>query len=534
MKKIFIALTALALITGLGCKKGYLDINTNPNQSTSADPSLVLPAALTTTVSQWYPGPTFMSGWVSYWAVSGSYAISSTAFYTYKMTADFPDDNGLWGPVYDNLEDYQYIDTKAAENGQDFLQGIGKIMKAYQYHHLVDMFNDVPYSDALKGALSLRPVYDKGTNIYDSLFTQLEAGITLIKNSATSPDAKSDLMFRGDKTLWIKFANTVRLRMLLRMSELAAKPGFFQPNLDLTTNEAAGFLDEDALVQPGYSNSTGKGNPFWRSYYNLVGQEQSSYGDFWRASDYGVNFYESNNDPRLSRTYASVGYDTDPTTATYVGTRLGATNGNPVGNSSSGFGPGVLRGADASSVMMLSAESYFLQAEAVVLGYIPGDAQLLYQKGVEESFRYLFSNYDPNPSSVGYDPLTPAGFDDMAAAVAYYSQAGNTNTNYTTATTDLEKRTIIIRQKWAALNSINSFEGWTDYRRFDYLHIGTAPYPGPLGDLILTASPDFDVLKIPIRLKYPTSEFEKNSDNVQAEGLTTRDYHQTSKIWWMQ
>ena len=471
-----------------------------------------------------------MSGWMSYWAVSGSYAISSTAFYTYKMTSDFPDDNGLWGPVYDNLEDYQYIDTKAGENDQSFLQGIGKIMKAYQYHHLVDMFNDVPYSDALKGALSLKPVYDKGTDIYDSLFVQLEAGMTLVKNAATAPDSKSDIMFGGDKTLWLKFANTVRLRMLLRMSELAAKPAFFQPNLDLTKNEPAGFLDQDALVQPGYSNSTGKGNPAWRSYYNLVGQEQSSYGDFWRASDYAITWYTSNNDPRLSRIYASVGYDTDPTTATYVGDVLGATNGNPVGNASSGFGPGVLRGPDAPAVMMLAAESYFLQAEAVVLGYITGDDKDLYQKGIEASFLYLFSNYSATTTDVGYDPLTPAGFDPQTAAVDYYSQAGNTFADYATAISVLDKQTIIIGQKWAALNSLNSFEAWSDYRRFDYLHTGAAPYTGPLGYLPLTSSPDFDVLKIPIRLKYPTSEFEKNPENVQAEGSID---HQASKIWWM-
>ncbi len=73
------------------------------------------------------------------------------------------------------------------------------------------------------------------------------------------------------KTSWVKFANTLRLRMLLRMSELTIKPGFFQPNLDLTkAAEPAGFLTTDALVQPGYTNSTGKGNPFWQRFYDLV------------------------------------------------------------------------------------------------------------------------------------------------------------------------------------------------------------------------------------------------------------------------
>ncbi len=92
----------------MGCKKGYLDVNTNPNQSTSADPSLVLPAALAVTVANWYPGPTTISEWMGSWAVSGSYAINANdPGYNYKMTTDFGD--ALWQSIYDNLEDYQYI-----------------------------------------------------------------------------------------------------------------------------------------------------------------------------------------------------------------------------------------------------------------------------------------------------------------------------------------------------------------------------------------------------------------------------------------
>ena len=177
---------------------------------------------------------------MGYWAVSGSYAINaSDPGTTYKMTTDFGD--GLWQSVYDNLEDYQYIQDKSNATGQSFLEGVARIMKAYNYQHLVDLWSDVPYADALKGAASLRPAYSKGQDIYDSLFIEIEKGINLIKSAATTPGSNSDIMFGGDKTSWIQFANTVRLNMLLRMSELATKPDFFQPNVDLTKNESAGF-----------------------------------------------------------------------------------------------------------------------------------------------------------------------------------------------------------------------------------------------------------------------------------------------------
>ena len=212
MKRIFLILTTISVIAGVGCSKGYLDVNTNPNQSTSADPSLVLPAALAVTVAQWYPGPTAHSGWLGSWAISGSYAISSNDFSTYKMTTDFGD--GLWQTSYDNLEDYQYIIDKSASNNQPFLQGVGKIMKAYQFHHLVDLWNDVPYADALKGALSLRPAYSKGMDIYDSLFNEISSGINLVKIAPTTVKAASDIMFGGDQTSWIQFANTMKLKIL--------------------------------------------------------------------------------------------------------------------------------------------------------------------------------------------------------------------------------------------------------------------------------------------------------------------------------
>ena len=506
MKKAFFILITISVIAGIGCSKGYLDVNTNPNQSTSADPSLVLPSALVSTVAQGYPGPTAHSGWMGSWAVSGSFAISSTDFTTYKMTTDFGD--GVWQAVYDNLEDYQYIINKASTTSQPFLEGTARIMKSYQFHHLVDLFNDVPYADALKGALSLRPAYSKGPDIYDSIFKDITTGINLIKSAGTTVSASSDVMFGGDQTKWIQFANTLRLRLLLRMSEMTAKPAFFQPNLDLAKNEPAGFLTTDALVQPGYVNSTGKGNPFWQRYYDLSGGQISSFGDFWSPNIFAVNFYTDNNDTlRLAREYSPV-----KSTNKFVGTTLGAPNGNPTNGNYSLFGPGVLSGPTAPAVMMLASESYFLQAEAVAVGYLTGDAATLFYQGITESFRYL-------------------GVKDYAnAAMTYYSQTGNNVVDFTTATTTLSQQTIILRQKWAALNSINSFEAYADYRKFDYLHTGNPPYLGPLGNTPLSVSPYIDIKKIPLRYKYPTSEFSKNPDNVSAEGSID---HQVNKIWWM-
>ncbi|HMG66048.1 MAG TPA: SusD/RagB family nutrient-binding outer membrane lipoprotein, partial [Chitinophagaceae bacterium] len=221
-----------------------------------------------------------------------------------------------------------------------------------------------------------------------------------------------------------------------------------------------------------------------------------------------IDFLTNNSDPRLSKIYA-------PATANglFAGSVLGKLGGLP-GNQLSRFGPGILKGAGGTipvstagaaspSVMMLAAESYFLQAEAALRGWIPGNAQTLYESGVAASFSYL----------------------GATGAATYYGQSGNANTTWAATTGYDEQLSLIIRQKWVALNSINSFEAWNDRRRFDYEHPA-----GPLGDIPLSISPNIDVPKIPYRILYPTIELQTNKTNVLAQGTIN---HQASKIFWM-
>jgi hypothetical protein len=146
---------------------------------------------------------------------------------------------------------------------------------------------------------------------------------------------------------------------------------------------------------------------------------------------------------------------------------------------------------------MLAAESYFLQAEAALRGWIPGVAQTLYQKGVEASFKFL--------------GLT------TAQAVTYYSQPSDKEVNWAATTTFQERLALIIRQKWAALTLINELEPYNDYRRLKLP-----------ADVPLSLSP-FSTGKLPTRLLYPQREYEVNPESVGAQGTVTP----TDKVWWM-
>jgi hypothetical protein len=492
MKRIFIVAGIVYLFTAAGCKKGYLDINTNPNNPADVTPELVLPSTLNSSASRLINSYTFISGWMGQWAVSGSYAPSTTNFTTYRQTTDFG--GGLWATIYNNLEDCYYVETKGAEQGKPFYQGAAKIIKSHEFQQLVDMFGNVPYFNSLKGTANLQPVYDDAQAIYEDLIVQIDSGINLIKSSAgAGVPGSSDIMFAGDVTSWVKFANTLKLRILMRQTSISGRDGYINSQIAAIVGEGSGFLTEDADVNPGYINTSGKMNPFYSLNYNTSG---TYINDFWRANQFGLDFYEKNDDSR-----AHLVYGPTPGDATvYQGNYIGQTDGH-VGSASSVFGPGVLKSVSQSAVMISAAESYFLQAEANLRGWSTGtgSAKDLYHAGIEASFAYL-----------GAD-----------GADTYYSQVGNSNVYWDDTKSFDYKLNLIIAQKWAAENNVTPFETWADYRRLPNVSFNKS--------IPLSESP-YREGNVPLRILYPTSEYATNEVNVPEQDAQA---HHTSKIFWM-
>jgi hypothetical protein len=480
------------LLAFFSCRKQLLDINVDPNNPTtaSASPDLVLPAALANTAAQ-YSNPTadsrfaFAGLWLGHISYSGNYAIA-TENISYAITNNFG--AAAFANLYDNIEDYDFVEKKGAEIGNSFYRAIGILMKAYNFQTLVDLYGNVPYTEALQGTVTSKPKYDDGKAIYDDLAIKMDTAIALFKTSVTG-SISGDVLFGGNATKWLKFANTVKLRLLIRQTQRPERAAYIASE---AAKIASGpFLDVDALVNPGYLNSAGKANPFWGSNINTSGTYTQ---DFYRAGQYAITFFQGHNDPRIGRYFK--------TAATPGGTYQGNYFGDQgIPNSrTSEFGPGVLQAFSQGASIMLAAESYFLQAEAIARGILPGGdaaAKTAYQQGVKESFRYL--------------GLT------AAQATTYYSQAGDKQVNWDATTTLAEKIALIIRQKWAALALINELEPWNDYRRL-----------GLPADVPLSTSP-LSTGKMPTRLLYPQREYEVNADNVLAQGTVTP----TTKVWWM-
>lgn len=486
----------IAGVSMSGCGKSYLNINTpNPNAATNATPELVITNAMTVSASFQTVNETptqYLSGWMGYWAPSGSYAPSSTDVASYYQTNNFA--NALWTAYYRNLEDYYYVETTAKQQNKPYYVAMAKIMKSLLFGQLVDMFNNVPYSQAFQGTIVIQPKYDSGQAIYNDLSNQLDSAVTLMNSGLATASANTDIMFNGNNAEWIAFANTLRLRLLMRQTQMSGRGSYISGEIAKIVANGGGFLTVDAAVNPGYANNAGQQNPFWGYFVTLTDLPTSGgAADYWRAAQYSISTLQSYNDPRLGYIYSSIGG------GAYVGNVLGSQSNIP-GQGTSSMGPGLLKSVSQNAIMLSAAESYFLQAEAVVRGYLSTTtAQAAYTAGVTASFAFL----------------------GAPGAAAYLAQ-NNVNTNWALATTTQAQIALIIRQKWIAENGLLPMEAYADYRRLGLpadIPISISPYRNPPN------------AQVPVRYLYPTSEYNTNAANVNAQG-TIDPYGE--RVFWNQ
>ncbi len=487
MKKyISILFTALA-IAGTSCKKNFLELNNNPNSPISATPPLLLSGALKTTAGIINGGGfTQYANWIGYLSWSTGYQ-ANVSLEQYQFTTT---DYDVFTPFYANISNYTAL-YNAGTN--PYFQAIAKIMIVYDYQDLVDSYNNVPYSQAIQGANQLNPVYDNGSAIYDDLLKQIDAAIVLIQKApaGTSTPGTSDVMYGGNMTNWLKFANTLKLRLAIRQSNVSAKTAALKAAVAATAS--IGYIDgtNGGVVNPGYLNNDANGgqqSPIWLNYgYTQNGGAQAN-NQQYQANSYAVNFFTANNDPRRNQVYQTL-----DAAGTIGSTPFGGTT--PPTPSASKLGPGVLKSATMGANVLSSAEALFLQAEAAKSGYITGDPAALYNAGITASF------VD--------DGLT------AAQAATYYAQAAIA---YPTGSSDAVQEQAIITQKWAALDVYGAFEAFNEYRRTGYPNnIPLSIYPGANAPNQVT------------RILYPSIEYQTNAANVAAQGTINKF---TSKIFW--
>ncbi|MGF1557700.1 MAG: SusD/RagB family nutrient-binding outer membrane lipoprotein [Flavobacteriaceae bacterium] len=478
MKKYIRAKIALlALVTLVGCTKDFEETNANPNQPEEVSADLLLSTVISTVANQ-----TAQTGWNNGNIVAQLTAkINFTGFDRYEWGSE----SGLWNTYYGILPEIQLILESATSEAttNTSYEGMALVMRAYVFANLTDNWGNVPYSEAIAGADgNFTPAYDAQEAIYAGILEDLRRAETqLALNQAI---IGGDILFGGDTTKWIKFANSLRLRYLMRTSNRNNVGSEVQAILD-----SGNFIannDENAVM--AYPATTQIDS--WPISIGRIGGF-----DEHRMSETSETVLKGFNDNRLTKWYQPTDNPEDDPNLL-----AGLTNGLSEDNASTfnGGANNVSRINQAffydspnsvKAAIIQTAEVHFLFAEAAQRGLINADAETLYNEGIRLSFEY----WDVEQDIVAYTAQVGVAYNDQLET--------------------------IITQKWLA-SFLVGLEGWYDFRRTGFPSVIV---PGPdnvNGDVV------------PVRFLYPDSEQTLNGENYQAAVATFGVDDINTKGWW--
>jgi len=470
-------LFALA-ISLASCDKNFESINTNPNAPTTVQPGLLLRQVI-------YDFGEEMSyeGFVAGNLLGQYFTMVDFNLFDRHSLSDPQLGGNPWPVIYSNLRDNEILLDQAQSNpSQSVYEGPALILKAYMTAALTDIYGDVPYSEALQGqAGMISPVYDSQEAIYtgeNGILEHLEKGIAAINNYTGTRILEGDILFAGDLEAWLRFAHSLRIKYLMRISD----------QTEVATALQA-IYDTDLFIKSNRENAV---FDFTSGLPNSFRMQQLRDGDFnlFILSATMEEVLKDLEDPRMNVLFRPL--ENDASGMAYKG----FLNGPDASQTSISVADFSLTGTifrerteDLDANFMTAWETHFLLAEAAEKGWINADAQMHYEQGVALAFEYwqteLPSNY-------------------LSGLGAYGANGAN-------------KIEQIITQKWIA-NIINGYEGWIEYRRTGF------PKLKPI-----SASLNNDL--IPVRMPYPTDEAALNAANYEA-ATSTNNNSLDAKVWW--
>ena len=483
MKKILIIISALFLVGLSSCKK-YLDINTDPDRiaETAAPIDLLL---TNVTVNTGFASGSDLNryGALLVQQFSGQTTGGETQTQQYeKYLLQSADVNNMWGSFYaTTLNDIEVIIRLATAQNAPYYRGVARLLKAYNYHHLVDAYGDVPYTEAQQASANPSPKFDEGSTVYANLLTTIDAGLADLNSVSTglAPGTNSTIYsgsFTTRRANWIKFGNTLKLRLLLHYSKVNRADMVSKMTAAVNLASASFFAANADNFEMPFFNVTNRENP--------IHQFELRRTNYLFPNKFLVDAMNSKSDPRRPFFFTPFPF----TSTNYVGAvaadaqsqkysrmhtylRGGATGGTPKADGSIDPLPasgGITYDGIAPIRMLTFAEYNFIRAEAAVYG-VPGDAQTFFQAGIRASM--------------------------LAAGVSETNITTYIAANGVLAGTEAQRVSQIIGEKYVANYGVMQ-ESWTDWRR--------------TGFPVITKVANAVTTDIPRSLPFPQSEIDAN------------------------
>ena len=497
-----IILWTFLLISAFGCDD-FGDMNVNPNapENISYNPELLLTGIernmVNTMVNDAWGEGNVMAQY--------SAKIVFTAFDQFEWGTS----SGTWSTIYRSAREANNLKSIAEETENNSYQAISLILKSWMFQIATDMWGDIPYSEALKGKNGdvFAPVYDEQEEIYASILNDLEEANNLLSASGLNV-VKGDILLNGDLDNWRRFANSLQLRALMRLSNVVG-----QTSIDVEGKMAA-IISNPVKYPLIENNSYNVALEYTTSYPNVhprsqqSGHRVGSY-DEYRMSETVEKVLEAYDDPRQMTWFAPTEASRNEETPEYSGMINGMVDGSayeykggPANISKINpeifyFEPNAARG-----IVMTAAEVHFIIAEAAVR--FPevaavANAQTHYETGIILSFDYWNVEMPEDyllRTSTSQEVSVPVAFD------------GSVET--------------IITQKWLAL-FYTDYQGFCEFKRTGFPRV-------------IEPGPDANRDVYPSRFLYPDEEQAlnlKNHDEAavrQAGSVGNYDYW--TPVWW--
>ena len=404
------------------------------------------------------------------------------------------------------MNPWSLIKKFAEAANQAHVSALADVVKVEAMHRVTDIYGPIPYSNFGDGVLKAK--YDSQEKIYDAFFVELDNAIKVLTDFHTkNPNSKIltdyDHVYNGNVEKWIRFANTLRLRLAMRIAYVA--PEKARQQAELAVNHSIGVIKDAGDVAKVRNERITFEYPLYVICHNFneirMGASMDSY----------LNGYK---DPRLSKYFVqSSGGD-------YRGIRSGI-------NVNSNYAKAAFSKLNCqinSDMMWMSpAESYFLMAEGAIRGWdMGGSAQEFYENGIKTSFTH--NGVGDAESYIANDTDVPADYTDIVSG-------GNSNIALSDLTIkwddsdDFERKLErIITQKWIAMYP-DGQEAWSEFRRTGYPKI----FPVKVNNSGGTINTQTQIRRLP----FPSPEYIDNPENVkEAVSLLGGSDNGGTRLWW--
>ncbi|MEG1616731.1 MAG: SusD/RagB family nutrient-binding outer membrane lipoprotein [Bacteroidales bacterium] len=356
-----------------------------------------------------------------------------------------------WGRTMGQVKDMtaSYDALPSPGKADKTVRAMGIVTRILASVRTVDMYGTLPYT-SFGGT---EPAYDSMEEIYNHFFSELDEAVTLLEAGENVPNAQDkDLFFGGNREKWLRLANSMRLRIALRI--VKADPALAKQEAEKAIAQGGGMIVENTQ-NAGFNNSL----------LNGLCVLAQGWGDTRMSADMEsiLTGYE---DPRLPALFSK-------NDGKYRGVRVGSVFSTNSGALYSSLGTAFPLGATyekAPMYLFTAAETHFLLAEAALRGYAgAGSAEANYNNGITRSMEQ-WDVTDPNTINdyLNSDATFAdwvSGNEQIANSVSAQSKV---TPKFAAATSNEEKLEKIITQKWIAMFPAGSSEAWSEYRRTGY------------------------------------------------------------------